>query len=402
VAPSPARRRRDDPRRTLAAFATAVLLHLLLVGVVLLLDLVHLPWLENRPPPQQVSLRPLTADQWQRNRGPTAEGSERPRPPPAERKKDEPREQKPSGQVVAVAPGNQQQSPDAKFLAEKDNRVQKESKSRVQTPFYRNAMPRQTADAQRADMGRDAAERAQLSGNNGVGQDDRPLRQAEKHGAMEIPKAKAADRIALKNPETVGPGAQVANREESAEVRGNSDRLNIVPGSPGGSGEDASEGRRGQLGIANLMPSAAALDKIIGAAANDHLDVEEGDSTLLNTREWKYATFFNRVKQAVGTHWDPNTPLRQRDPTNNIYGGRDRYTLLSVTLDAQGALREVHVDKSCGVDFLDEAAIVAFQKSQPFPNPPPGLVDKDNSIHFQFGFFLEFGGGPRMRLFRNN
>jgi TonB family protein len=401
VAPSPARRRRDDPRRTLVAFATAVLLHLLLVAVVLLLDLVHLPW-ENRPPPQQVALRPLTADQWQRNRGATREGSERPSAPPAERKKEEPREQEPSGQVVAVAPGNQQQSPDAKFLAEKDNRVDKESKSRVQTPFYRNAMPRQTADVQRADMGRDAAERAQVSGNNGVGQDDRPLRQAQKHGAMEIPRAKAAERIALKNPETVGPGAQVANREESAEVRGNSDRLNITPGSAGGSGEDPSDGRRGQLGIANLMPSAAELDKIIGAAPNDHLDVDEGDSTLLNTREWKYATFFNRVKQAVGTHWDPNTPLRQRDATGNIYGGRDRYTLLSITLDAQGALREVHVDKSCGVDFLDEAAIVAFQKSQPFPNPPPGLVDKDNSIHFQFGFFLEFGGGPRMRLFRNN
>jgi TonB family protein len=130
--------------------------------------------------------------------------------------------------------------------------------------------------------------------------------------------------------------------------------------------------------------------------------VQEGEETFLNTSEWKYASFFNRVKQAVGTHWDPNSPLRQRDPTGQIYGGRDRYTLLSITLDAQGALREVHVEKSSGVDFLDEAAIAAFQKSQPFPNPPPGLLEKDNAIHFQFGFFMEFGGGPRMRLFRNN
>ncbi len=400
-APTPNRRRRDDPRRTLVALAAAVLLHLLAVGLVLLLDLVHLPWMENRPPPQQVELRPLSSQQWARNRGTTESGATR--PPTAQRPPEEKKEQQPHGQVVAVAPGNEQQPPqDTKYLAEKNNRVEKETKSRVQTPFYRNAMPRQTADTQRADLGRDAALQAQLSGNNGAGQDDRPRRQAEKKGAMEIPKTAASERIALKAPETLGPGAQVANRAESAEVQGNSSRLKIAPGSSGGSGEDASDGRKGQVGVLNLMPSAAALDKIIGAAPNDHLDAEEGDGTFLNTREWKFASFFNRVKQAVGTHWDPHTPLRQRDPTGNIYSGRDRYTLLSITLDATGSLRDVHVEKSSGVDFLDEAAIAAFQKSQPFPNPPPGLVDKDNAIRFQFGFMLEFGGGPRMRLFRNN
>jgi TonB family protein len=402
VAPFPKRRRHDDPRRTLAAFGVAVLLELLLVGLLILIDRVHLPWEERRPPPQQVALRPLTSEQWARNRGATAEGGERPRPPPAERKKEEKREDRPAGQVVAVAPGNEQQSPDAKYLAEKSNRVEKESKARTQTPFYRNAMPKQTADTPRPEVGHDAAVQAQLSGNNGAGQDDRPLRQAEKRGAMEIPKTQARERIALKAPETLGPGAQVANRAESAEVRGNSDRLRISPGTPGGSGEDASDGRRGQVGVLNLMPSAAALDKIIGAAPNDHLEAEEGDGTFLNTREWRYATFFNRVKQAVGANWDPNTPLRQRDPTGNIYGGRDRITLLSITLDGQGLLRDVHVEKSSGVDFLDEAAIIAFQKSQPFPNPPPGLMDKDNAVRFQFGFFVDFGGGPRMRLFRNN
>jgi len=48
----------------------------------------------------------------------------------------------------------------------------------------------------------------------------------------------------------------------------------------------------------------AVLDKISGAAPNDHLsDVDEGTGTFLNTKEWKYASFFNRVKQSVGMHW---------------------------------------------------------------------------------------------------
>lgn len=397
-------RRRDDPRRTLVAFAVAVLAHLVLVALVLLLDGVRFPWDENRPPPQQVELRPLSGEQWARNRGALAQESTAARPrPPQEKKPEQKPDEKPHGQVVAVAPGNEQKPEDAKYLAEKNNKVEKEKKARLQTPFYRNAMPQQTADTKRADLGNDAAQQAQLAGNNGAGQDDRPMRQQAKRGAMEVPKTQAQERIALKAPETIGPGAQVANRSETAEVKGNSDKLRISPGLPSESGDDASDGKHGQVGAINLMPSAAALDKIIGAAPNDHLDsVEEGDGTFLNTREWKFATFFNRVKQAVGTHWDPNSPLRQRDPTGQIYGGRDRYTLLSITLDAQGALRDVHVEKSSGVDFLDEAAIAAFQKSQPFPNPPPGLLEKDNAIHFQFGFFMEFGGGPRMRLFRNN
>jgi hypothetical protein len=35
---------------------------------------------------------------------------------------------------------------------------------------------------------------------------------------------------------------------------------------------------------------------VLGAAHNDHLvDADEGDASMLNTREWKFASFFNRV-----------------------------------------------------------------------------------------------------------
>jgi TonB family protein len=153
--------------------------------------------------------------------------------------------------------------------------------------------------------------------------------------------------------------------------------------------------------VTNLSPSSSVLDKVSGAAPNDHLDdVDEGNETFLNTKEWKYASFFNRVKQAVGMHWNPGEELHQRDPTLNIYGGRDRYTILQITLTARGLVKDIHVEKSCGVEFLDSEAIAAFQRSQPFPNPPPGLIGSDSAIHFQFGFFLEMNGGPKLKLFR--
>ena len=146
-----------------------------------------------------------------------------------------------------------------------------------------------------------------------------------------------------------------------------------------------------------MNSSTAVVDKITGAAPNDHLgDVDDGQGTYLNTKEWKYATFFNRVKQAVGRNWDPNEPLRQRDPTGEIYGGRDRYTILNVTLGSDGLLKDIQVQRSSGVDFLDEAAIVSFRRAQPFPNPPPGLMGPNGTVTFPFGFGTHFCLGAHL------
>ncbi len=100
-------------------------------------------------------------------------------------------------------------------------------------------------------------------------------------------------------------------------------------------------------------------------------------------------------------HWNPNLPLRRRDPTGTIYSGRDRVTLVSVTLNDKGALEDIRIEKSSGLDFLDMEAVASFQRAQPFPNPPSGLLEHDSKVRFSFGFYMEMGGGPRMRLFRD-
>jgi TonB family protein len=318
--------------------------------------------------------------------------------------KSEPKkpEERPQGQIVDVAPGNGEVDENAKYVAETNNRVTKETKAKEQTAFYRNAMPQRTAPQRIEGHGSDEATKAQRAGNDGIGDDPRPARDAPTKRALEVPDVKRQQEVALKTPSTVGPGVAVANRGEAAEIKGNSHRLNLVPGSASPDDQDASTGRAGFPGVLNLMPSPAVLDRITGAAANDHLqDVDEGDGTYLSTREWKYASFFNRVKQSVGQQWDPTQQLRLRDPTGNVYGGRDRYTLLAITLDQQGRLKDAYVEKSSGLDFLDLEAIKAFERAQPFPNPPPGILASDATVRFQFGFFLEMTGRPGLRLFRS-
>jgi TonB family protein len=354
--------------------------------------------------PSAVTVRPLTSEEWSKNRGNTpsskSQVTERPR---AKEKKDEKKDEKrPPGQVVAVEQGNDQKAPDAKYLAEHDNKVQKETKARETTPFYRNAKPQRTAPEAQPIPGQDSAEQPQLAGNGGQGNDNAPMSQGESKSAFEIPDVRRKQEIALKtDPDSLGPGMSVPNRTGSDEVQGNSKRLRIQPGT-GPSETEGSAGRLGLPGLATLMPSQAMMDKLVGAAPNDHLqNVEEGEQTLLSTREWKHAPFFNRVKQSVGMNWNPNSLLRRRDPTGAIYGGRDRVTLVAVTLDEKGALEDIRVEKSSGLDFLDLEAVASFQRAQPFPNPPAGLLEPDSKVRFSFGFYLEMGGGPRMRLFRD-
>ena len=391
-------RRRSGRKRAVLAVVLTFVAHGLF-AVLLAVSSALWPPPPPQPSPQPVALRALTSDEWERNRrvdgrtaGSAQAATEQPRKEP---------EVSPEGQVVDVAPGNRKESKDARFLAPTANAVDKETRAREQTAHYRNAMPQRTRQGKPEHQGADPVEELMSGGNGGRGHDREPQAEAgQQRAALEIPTARRREEIRLKKEEGPGPGEVVANRTASDDVHGNSDRLLLRPGELQG-GEHASAGALGPPGLANLTPSPGVLDHIAGAAPNDHLqDVDEGDATFLNTREWRYASFFNRVKQSVGMQWHPNTVLRTRDPTGNIYGGRDRYTLVQVTLDERGGLKDISVERSCGVDFLDLEAVHSFERAQPFPNPPPGLVQADATVRFEFGFFIDMSTGPKLRLFR--
>jgi len=153
-------------------------------------------------------------------------------------------------------------------------------------------------------------------------------------------------------------------------------------------------------GAPGLQPSRAQIMHAIGGGTQDALqDIDDGDTTALNSKKWKFASFFDRVKRQVAQHWDPGDEYNKRDPTGAIYGHANRYTLLRVRLKPDGSLAEVNVEKPSGMDFLDDTAVAAFRDAQPFPNPPRQLVE-EGYVNFKFGFLLELSSVPRFRIFR--
>ena len=151
-----------------------------------------------------------------------------------------------------------------------------------------------------------------------------------------------------------------------------------------------------------LMPSEEVLSKVAGGGSVDKLDgVEDGDTTSLNSKQWKHALFFNRLKRQVAQNWNPGAVYARRDPRGNIYGSKDRTTVVKVFLTKDGRLARVHVEGASGVDFLDEEAVRAFRQASPFPNPPRALVEGESElISFVFGFHFQVGERSGWKIFR--
>ncbi|HVV51261.1 MAG TPA: TonB family protein [Polyangia bacterium] len=162
----------------------------------------------------------------------------------------------------------------------------------------------------------------------------------------------------------------------------------------------AGGGAHGGSGLA-LLPTDQQLARAIGAGTQDALgNIDDGEETALNSKKWRFASFFNRVKRQVAEHWHPEESYRQRDPTGMIYGKKNRYTELRVQLKPDGKLGNVAVYQPSGLDFLDDEAIEAFKEAAPFPNPPRQLIEANGLINFGFGFLFDLNGPPEMRWFK--
>ncbi len=298
------------------------------------------------------------------------------------------------GQVVDFAPPIDQEEPeDADYLAEFNSNPEKETKKSGTPgasviPLERQPNPDKDPDVAPAPAPPDLGQAGEEQPGRG--------------GALAMRSEGTPGEPAIERPET-GRSFGFERMTESGigAIRGVSRSEPLAPEGSWAS-DSAGVGKTG-LGTMphNLRLSQEAYDRSAGGT-NDHLpDVEYGDFTSLRARKWKYASFFNRVKRQVAQNWNPEAAYRMRDPNGNVYGTKDRLTVLQVSLTPEGALAKVLVSEPSGVDFLDDEAIKAFRAAEPFPNPPRGLIDAESRlITFRFGFSFEINSSTPWKVFR--
>lgn len=303
-----------------------------------------------RATPARVALAPMSASEWEANRAIAAEKAPKPeRPSPQDRQE---------GTVVELPPERDPSRPDdaprdARFLAERNQKVEKETVSRFAGEYPQNAAKPEIGAPGRRPAGGGGAAAAERKGAEG-------------------PKD---DRVALA---PAPSGERPPRREGEGGAR--------AQGAPA---PDLSLGRE-------------TVAKVLAGPNMDgyRQGLEEGDETHLNTSAFRYATFFLQVRNGFAQEFVPrlNTAIQDRDPDLTMFFYKDRTVTLGLTLDTTGRLTELRVLESSNVDFLDRLAVASFQAAQPFPNPPRGLFEGTEATRFPFVVTLYAGDSrPRIR-----
>jgi TonB family protein len=166
-------------------------------------------------------------------------------------------------------------------------------------------------------------------------------------------------------------------------------------------GEGGQRGRPGAPGP-DLSVSPDALARIAGGPNMDgtHEGLPEGDQTWLNAREFKYATFMNRMRNDIAQQWYPRVrdAANQRDPEGKVFFWRERTVVLALVLDTSGNVKDMSVTQSSNVDFFDRVAMSSVRAAQPFPNPPSGMFHGEEQVRIPFSFTM-FPGNAHGLLF---
>ncbi len=144
---------------------------------------------------------------------------------------------------------------------------------------------------------------------------------------------------------------------------------------------------------AELLRERAQDAQMPGGPASEYIQgLKESEVTALNTREYVFYGYFQRIRENLDLAW--NRSLREQ-LTRLYRKGRklasetDHLTRTLVTLNGAGEVVRVQVIEESGSRDLDQAAVEAFRKAGPFPNPPHGILDAQGEIQIRWDFILK-------------
>ncbi len=145
--------------------------------------------------------------------------------------------------------------------------------------------------------------------------------------------------------------------------------------------------RTNRVGNQSPVAGGARTTVLAGAPQNDLLDEEVGDRVGLNTTNYPYAGYIERIRRQVNYWWEQNLD----NLPSSVRLSKHQYTSgVEVVLDADGALEHIEVSTPSGVVELDDCVVRAFRLASPFENPPPGLIRPDGRVYLpDFDFTVQ-------------
>lgn len=118
-------------------------------------------------------------------------------------------------------------------------------------------------------------------------------------------------------------------------------------------------------------------------------DVAQGSETLLNTDEYVFSSFFNRLKNEVEPRWSPLARQIMKQQWRSLPEGI-YVTELSFGTDDSGKITFVEVARSSGYAEFDKAASDSLWDLGRVMNLPRELLDRDSRYRTKLTFVVDF------------
>ncbi len=162
--------------------------------------------------------------------------------------------------------------------------------------------------------------------------------------------------------------------------------------SPGQKAESADE--QADESVTAGQPGSPSLRDLMPSASPNSLpdDIALGEQTILETEGVGYASFLNRLAEAIYQPWVDNA----RAAIGEVYraGGKMEghlyITRLQIELDDEGEVVAIQTLKSSGIESLDEAPRRALWDRGPYLNPPKQMRQADGHLRFVYSFHFEW------------
>ncbi len=304
-------------------------------------------------------------------------------------------EESPRQKIVDLDMGKEVEEPkDAKYLAQRNNRAEHETRAQ-QTNLERNQAGKRSEPSDEKDKIAQLEDREAKPGQRG------------KQGPVAEPKSPPEPRSALS---MRVPGVE--------KVRGEP-----LPEDPDGMFSKAQEGRRAtderrtssaaeaphltKEGYASTFGDdserAAAVakqekskhkgkfternERVFSALENFINEVKPGNQTELNTRAAPFAQFIARMHRQIHEKWafgfltQMDTSFRD-SPMNDL----KLVAKLEIVLDGEGNVDKIAMVRTSGITGFDGAAISAVLDAAPFPTPPAAILSGNGKVYIHWKF----------------
>jgi TonB family protein len=377
---------------------------------------------KEKPPQDKKDKKEKLAEQEKEKQRPKPEPEvvAPPMPPMPQEKPPPPPERKSHEKMVDVE--NEKDvppPPDAKFLAEKNNRVAEETRA-TQTNLERNqkgeGTPSAPSDRQDQQVGAQKDRVAELSDQKSEAGRQAPA--VTPHAKPELAsedQKREKSLLALRDPaprqheltpETADPSlphAPDGDLREARPARGATARADKAAGKHvklaiTGSdyeylfGADAEADRRlaSKTKSAKAGKFAARQQRAFSALENFIPEVKPGNQTALNTRAAPFAAFVARMHRSIHKLWgfgalEEWDEMGSSSPLNNP----NLMTTLEMVLNADGTLDKVTVVRTSGYTAYDLAAIDTAFQAGPYPDPPRAIRSANGKIYVHWRFYRD-------------